>query len=87
MIKKTVTTFILFALVIAAKAQLKFKADKQLLQTIEQNFADAAAQYKVLAKNLPAEKFPKTYFPTTGKYEWSNSDWWCSGFYPGTLLY
>ncbi|MGG9963053.1 glycoside hydrolase family 88 protein [Ferruginibacter sp. SUN106] len=63
------------------------KADKKLLKTIEQNFTDAAAQYKVLEKNLPADKFPKTYFPATGKYEFSNSGWWCSGFYPGTLLY
>jgi rhamnogalacturonyl hydrolase YesR len=45
------------------------------------------AQYKVLAQNLPADKFPKTYFPKTDKYEWSGSGWWCSGFYPGSLLY
>ena len=68
-------------------AQNNYKADKALLKTIDKNFIDAAEQYKVLAKNLPAGKFPKTYFPTTNKYEWSNSDWWCSGFYPGTLLY
>lgn len=64
-----------------------YQPDKTLLQTIEKNFSDAAAQYKVLAKNLPADQFPKTYFPATGKYEFSNSGWWCSGFYPGTLLY
>jgi rhamnogalacturonyl hydrolase YesR len=52
-----------------------------------QKFEAASAQYKVLMKDLPADKFPKTYFPTTGKYEYSNSGWWCSGFYPGTLLY
>ncbi|MGC4104275.1 glycoside hydrolase family 88 protein [Ferruginibacter sp.] len=63
------------------------KHDKNLLRTIDKNFIDAAAQYKFLAKNLPPDKFPKTYFPTTGKYEFSNSGWWCSGFYPGTLLY
>lgn len=63
------------------------KPDKKLLQAINKNFIDAAAQYKILAKNLPENKFPKTYFPTTGKYEFSNSAWWCSGFYPGTLLY
>lgn len=72
---------------VAVNAQPLFKGDKKLLQTISSNFTDAAAQYKLLMKNLPAEKFPKTYFPTTGKYEWSNSGWWCSGFYPGTLLY
>ncbi len=68
-------------------AQAKQQPDKDLLKTIDQNFIDAAAQYKVMMQNLPAEKFPKTYFPTTNKYEFSNSGWWCSGFYPGTLLY
>jgi len=64
-----------------------YRPAPDLLQTIEANFTDAAAQYKVLAKNLPATSFPKTFFPTTGKYEFSNSGWWCSGFYPGSLLY
>ncbi len=85
--KKIICSLILFASCMAAVAQPVFKADKKLLKTIETNFTDAAAQYKVLMKNLPANKFPKTYFPATGKYEWSNSGWWCSGFYPGTLLY
>lgn len=78
---------VLFLWATTASAQPVFKADKKLLQTIDGNFTDAAAQYKVLMKNLPAGKFPKTYFPGTGQYEWSNSGWWCSGFYPGTLLY
>ena len=69
------------------QAQTKHQPDKALLKAIDQNMIDAAAQYKVLLQNLPAEKFPKTYFPTTDKYEFSNSGWWCSGFYPGTLLY
>ncbi len=75
------------AIALSITAQVKFKADKQLLHTISQNFLDAAAQYKLLAKNLPAGKFPKTFFPDKNEYEFSNSDWWCSGFYPGTLLY
>jgi unsaturated chondroitin disaccharide hydrolase len=88
--KNVIKIILGFALLVqydSAAAQNKFKKDKALIKTIDQNFTDAAAQYKVLAKNLPADKFPKTYFPTTGKYEWSNSGWWCSGFYPGTLLY
>ena len=81
---------------VAGNAQIMVKSntpyyrntpDKALIKTIDKNFKDAAAQYKVLAKNLPADKFPKTFFPATGKYEFSNSGWWCSGFYPGTLLY
>jgi unsaturated chondroitin disaccharide hydrolase len=61
--------------------------DKALLQTIDKGFSDAGTQYKILMKDLPADKFPKTYFPATGKHEDSGSGWWCSGFYPGTLLY
>lgn len=74
---------------ITTKAQhnYHFKPHRQLLTGIDKSFTAAAAQYKLLAKSLPAEKFPKTYFPVTGKYEFSNSGWWCSGFYAGTLLY
>ena len=61
--------------------------DKKLVLLFNKNFMDAAAQYKFLAKQLPPDKFPKTFFPATNKYEFSNSSWWCSGFYPGTLLY
>ncbi|PAC31190.1 glycoside hydrolase family 88 protein [Flectobacillus sp. BAB-3569] len=58
-----------------------------LLKQFKQSFADAQKQYQFLAQHLPAGKFPKTYFPNTDRYEFSNSDWWCSGFYPGSLLY
>lgn len=68
-------------------AQKNYKADKKLQQELKSNFAMAASQYKLLAANRPAGKFPKTWFPANGKYEWSNSGWWCSGFYPGSLLY
>jgi unsaturated chondroitin disaccharide hydrolase len=88
-IKTFCTVFFLAILISSCTAQKNrpYIQDKNLLQTFEKNFSDAAAQYKILATNLPADKFPKTYFPSTGKYEFSNSGWWCSGFYPGTLLY
>jgi unsaturated chondroitin disaccharide hydrolase len=70
-----------------AQKEGTYQPDKKLLKTIDKNLVDASLQYKVLAKNLPPGKFPKTFFPTTGQYEFSNSGWWCSGFYPGTLLY
>ncbi|MBL7742338.1 MAG: glycoside hydrolase family 88 protein [Chitinophagaceae bacterium] len=80
---------LIFSLAISCSAQKKviYKKDKGLLRVIETDFKDAAGQYKMLAKNLPVDKFPKTWFPSTEKYEFSSSEWWCSGFYPGTLLY
>jgi unsaturated chondroitin disaccharide hydrolase len=62
------------------------REEERLCKIIDQNFIEARAQYKVLTQNLPSDKFPKTYYPKTGKYEYSGSGWWCSGFYPGTLL-
>ena len=67
-------------------AQGKLARDKALLQTINKNFVDAANQYKFLMQHLPVGRFPKTYNPRSGQLETSGSDWWCSGFYPGTLL-
>ncbi|QJD96845.1 glucuronyl hydrolase [Mucilaginibacter robiniae] len=72
-----------------AKAQQSraFKTDKALLQTLLTDFKDADQQYKVLMKELPAGRFPKTYYAAKNSLETSGSGWWCSGFYPGTLLY
>lgn len=73
----------------ACSAQKKngYKPASDLTATIKKNFTDAAAQYKVMMTNVSGDRFPKTFHPTTNKFETSASGWWCSGFYPGTLLY
>lgn len=65
----------------------KIKKDKKLLQQLHQNFPDAVAQYQVLKNNTPAGRFPKTWHDSKNQAETSSSEWWCSGFYPGSLLY
>lgn len=52
---------------------------------IDQQLKEASDQIKHLAQATPDDKFPKTF--ENGEQKFSNSDWWCSGFYPGTLLY
>jgi len=59
----------------------------ELVQIIDKNIPDASAQYKVMMTKLPSNRFPKTYNAENDSVETSNSGWWCSGFYPGTLLY
>lgn len=59
----------------------------QMKQLIDEQFEFADQQYKVLAKNVPAGVMPKTYYTKTNKVETSNTSWWTSGFYPGSLLY
>lgn len=63
------------------------KKNADLLSTINRNFTDAAAQYKVMIKKLPPDRVPKTYHAKEDKFESSDTEWWTSGFYPGTLLY
>ena len=76
-----------FILLGPALTAQRWQPSQGLLDTIDRNIEIAVDQYRVLADNLPPDRFPKTYFPTTGAYEFSGSGWWCSGFYPATLLY
>ena len=62
------------------------KPKTQLLHIIRQNVKDAGSQYKLLTNQLAPGRFPKNFNPATNKLETSNSAWWCSGFYAGTLL-
>lgn len=60
---------------------------QEVLFLADSAFQDAAAQYKVLMSRLPEDKLPKTFHEERDYLETSNSEWWTSGFYPGTLLY
>lgn len=75
---------VLFSLT-AVFAQPKPKPN--LLSVIDTALEKAVAQYQYMATIIPADKLPKTWYPLTKKSENSNSGWWCSGFYPGSLLY
>jgi hypothetical protein len=61
--------------------------DSALLSVIKKNFSEADSQYRHIMKILPAGKFPRSYDFKSDKLITSGSEWWCSGFYPGTLLY
>lgn len=52
---------------------------------IAYDIAVATKQYKHLMQILPADRMPKTFEKNT--LVTSDTNWWCSGFYPGTLWY
>jgi unsaturated chondroitin disaccharide hydrolase len=86
--KKIAAYFLLvFLLNISLVSLFAQTPNEQMSQLIEDQFAFAAKQYKVLEKNVPADKMPKTYYAATGKVESSETKWWCSGFFPASLLY
>jgi len=47
----------------------------------------AAQQYKLLAGNTPTNVMPRNYMAKEGKLVTSNTTWWTSGFFPGSLWY
>lgn len=61
------------------------KKDKAMAKLISKDLAFAASQYKLLAANTPADVMPRTY--KNNKLVTSNTEWWTSGFFPGTLWY
>ncbi|HMH21874.1 MAG TPA: hypothetical protein VK563_08860 [Puia sp.] len=70
-----------------AQKAAKLQTKPAIVRLIDGNLRQACNQYKVLMAALPAARMPKTYYATTDKLETSDSKWWTSGFYPGTLLY
>ena len=80
---------IMLGIGLSATAQTPKSKVKTTTQSsmICKEFQDAVQQYKLLASNLKPDRFPRAFFPKTDSLATSTSEWWCSGFYPGTLLY
>lgn len=62
------------------------RTNPDIVKLIDKNLQNAAAQYQFLKRQTPPDQFPRS-LDKNGKLVTSRSDWWCSGFYPGTLLY
>lgn len=64
-------------------AQNKKKEKKM----VKKNMELAATQYKFLASITPKDSMPRSYDARTKKLIASDTEWWTSGFFPGTLWY
>jgi len=60
---------------------------EEMRKLVSDDLAFSVQQYKTLMKMLPPGELPKTYEAATNKLITSDAEWWCSGFYPGTLWY
>lgn len=77
-------------LILCVGATLLFSScsvNKKLESQVDNTLNRGISQYNYLMKRLPKDGYPKTYHADKDKLETSKSGWWCSGFYPGTLLY
>src|SRR5690606_27744054 len=82
---KSFVLSICFCLIFAQLVSSQVRNLKLTSDFINGQLIASGEQYKTLISQVPTQKFPKTF--NNDKQEFSNSSWWCSGFYPGTLLY
>jgi unsaturated chondroitin disaccharide hydrolase len=78
---------ILSLLICAEGWAQKQHGKKGLLTEVDSSLKQSAEQYKLLARRLPAGRFPVTWNATGNKLVTSGSEPWVGGFYPGALLY
>jgi len=62
-------------------------SQKSLDRKVNATVRTAIKQYEFLSSQVGVGEYPKTYHEDKNKLETSGSDWWCSGFYPGTMFY
>jgi len=86
---KLLTLLVLFSSIVHydAVAQTKKSSPTELKTLIDSALQRAVRQYSFLGTQLPDGVLPKTYYWGTKKFETSKTNWWTSGFYPGTLHY
>ena len=86
---KLLTLLVLFSSLVHfdAVAQTKKSSPTELKTLIDSALQRAVRQYSFLGTQLPDGVLPKTYYWGTKKFETSKTNWWTSGFYPGTLHY
>tara|TARA_B100000953_G_scaffold155996_1_gene129089 strand:- start:69 stop:1304 length:1236 start_codon:yes stop_codon:yes gene_type:complete len=68
----------------SSEAELTKSISEEKIDSVNQL---AANQYLAMSESLEESRYPKTFYPKKNEFESSNSGWWTSGFYPGTLLY
>jgi unsaturated chondroitin disaccharide hydrolase len=79
--------YVLLIFLISVSGCQQVSKELPLDQLIADNLNFSAAQYMLMAENLPEGYLPRTSDPETGELVTSASGWWCSGFYPGSMWY
>ncbi len=63
------------------------QSSKKMSKLIDKNLKLAARQYQLLGIQTPADRMPRSYNEKEGKLITSDTEWWTSGFFPGSLWY
>lgn len=78
--------FVLVILAIAFDVSAQ-QRNAKMAKLIKQNMKFAATQYKLLASLTPKDSMPRSFDVKENRLIVSYTDWWTSGFFPGSLWY
>lgn len=78
--KRILTAFMAMAI------SLGVSAEESMTKLTDRVFRLAAEQYKAMAPEVPEGQKPKS-IKADGSLECKGIEWWCSGFFPGSLWY
>lgn len=81
---------IVFGIIVFFNLPLKAQSldrNQKMSALISQNFAFADSQYSYLMKQVLSDKMPQSFDAINNQLLSREITWWCSGFYPGSLLY
>ncbi|MGE5496519.1 MAG: glycoside hydrolase family 88 protein [Syntrophothermus sp.] len=81
--------FLVILLILSADVSIFAQARHKYFSSREaQEMLDfAAVQYMKMMEALPDSVFPRSFDSTSNKLVTSDYEWWCSGFFPGSLWY
>ena len=85
--KRLFTLLLLNLFVISSSFSQQQVSQTSMRQLIDANMNFAVQQYKLLLQTTPDTVMPRSFNAAKSQLVTSDTKWWCSGFYPGTLLY
>src|SRR6188508_336301 len=80
--RKKILRFVVCSVALSASTLVK---GQRMDKLIKEDMQLAARQYKLLAANTPQDSMPRHYNPTLNVRVNSDTKWWTSGFFPGSL--
>lgn len=61
--------------------------NSKMSKLISENFALADSQYQIMMTKVPSDELPQSFDSKNNQLISHEITWWCTGFYPGILLY
>lgn len=78
--------YLIFIIILFIAQGCATKKNNDLINKIDAALDNSVKQYRYLSTKVQPGEYPKSWDDKSQKLETSNSEWWCSGFYPGTLI-